>query len=554
MEILTLLMEFFKSFVEYMGGAFNVLDRNLGHISCRSLLTGIAFSILLSTGIYREYSWSHSNFVLQNRLAEREKDIDSLKLQVLIDEFSDTRRNACLLGSAECTNEDIGFDKAMSGDNQNERTDEFFVASFRQRLSKIVASTSEALNLKVVDLEVMMKPNILDRLGYQTIFLFVVVFMNDRYRTHSSSVFPTSTPLRETTGSDQGTENSIRRQWTLSNRFFESHISRRKIVCEGVLHLAVCVLAVTARLNFIEKSLVVPFVLKFLLLWFISNYVFSFFYNLQRLHKYLPHDRVELWKSLCQSSWWLWAIPRIITSDGFRFANSVAQTNGMIEAVTCQAVIFTGELFYYYPYYYFYFYNDYFYGKNTVSEFTEYTAMRNIFLLNILIHAAIPNLLSSLCSIVALGTPKWCRKAILYVVNFDSPALHPWLITIVRMNGIACYGGIVWYFFTGNSTNFTTIILLCLAQGITSAGNTSISNISVLSSKQQARAYLMEPFVRSFMGNHILKNAMYYEREDCEYKTEQEVVDAVSVLFVDLYEALLDKAGTYCMCRMYVMR
>ena len=537
-------MEFFISLLEKFGAGLDMFNRNFGHISCRSILTGLAFSVLLSTVIYREYSWSNSNLVLKNRLAEREKDIDSLKLQVLIDEFSDTRRNACLLGSGECTNEDNVFERAIAGDSQNGGTDEFSVSSFRERLSNIVSSTSEALNLKVVDLEVLMKPKILDRVGFQTIFLCVLVFVNDRYRTHSSTVFPTSTPLRGNAGMDTETDNSIHRQWTMANRYFESHITRRKIVCEGVLYLAVGVLATMSRFNIIEMGLVVPFILKFLLLWFISNYVFSFFYNVQRLYKYMPQDRVELWKSLCQPSWWGWAIPRIITSDGFRFANSAAQTNGMIEALTCQAVVLFGELFYYYPFYYFYFYNDYFYGKNTVSEFTEFTRRRNIFLLNMLLHGALINLLSSVFVIVALGTPKWCRKAIGYLVDFNSPLLHPWLMTLVRFNGYICYIRIIWYFFTGNSTYYTTIVLLCLAQGLTSAGNTCTSNISVLSYKEQTRAYLMEPFVRSFIGNHILKNAKYYEREDCEYKTEQEVVDAVSVLFVDLYEALLDKTGT----------
>ena len=242
----------------------------------RSIFTGLAVAVLLSTVVYREYSWSNSNFNLKNRLVEREKDIESLKLQLLIDEFSDTRRNACLLGSGVCANDDKGSERTLIGDSENDMIEEFSVTSFKERLSNIVSSTSEALNLKVVGLEVMMKPYILDRIGYQTVFLCVLVIMNDRYRTHSSTVFPTTTPLRESAGMNEEGESMIHRQWSLSNKFFESFNCKRKIVCEGVMYFAVIVLAAASLFNIVERSLVVPFLLKFLLLWFISSYVFWF--------------------------------------------------------------------------------------------------------------------------------------------------------------------------------------------------------------------------------------------------------------------------------------
>lgn len=135
---------------------------------------------------------------------------------------------------------------------------------------------------------------ILDRAGYLTIFLCIIVFMNDRYRTHSTTIFVTSAPLQGNSGIRTEEENSIYRQRMLRMKLFESFITRRKVVCEGVLYFAIIVLVAVSLLNIVERSVMVLFLLKFLLFWFIAVYCFSFFYNLQRLQKRIPQNIVQL--------------------------------------------------------------------------------------------------------------------------------------------------------------------------------------------------------------------------------------------------------------------
>ena len=135
-------------------------------------------------------------------------------------------------------------------------------------------SARKALNLKVVDLEMTVERCILDPVGYLTMSLCVLVFVNDRYRTHSPTIYGWP-PLQGNPGID-----AIYRERTLRIKFLESFILKRRLVSEAMLSFATIVLTGASLLNFIERSFMVPFLLKFLLIWFISSYFFCFFYNL----------------------------------------------------------------------------------------------------------------------------------------------------------------------------------------------------------------------------------------------------------------------------------
>lgn len=209
--------------------------------------------------------------------------------------------------------------------------------------------------------------------------------------------------------------------------------------------------------------------------------------------------------ALFQSSWWMWAIPRIISSDRFRFVNPAIQSNGLNEAVALQGTLLPCELCYYYPCYYFYFYDDTLDGTNTIFESTEFCQKRNIFVLNILMHWAIPHLFYSLCTIVALGTPKWGRKAINYVINFDNVLLHSWMRNILRCNAYICYARIVWYYFVENSASLTSVyvILFCTAMGNHFALFSATRIVNLLEHKDIPRNCYRNRFVIYYANDHF---------------------------------------------------
>ena len=382
---------------------------------------------------------------------------------------------------------------------------------------------------------------LLDGVGYLTMSLCVLVFMYDRYRIHSPTIYGSSAPLQQNPGINSEKNKPVYREQMLRMKFFESFIMRRKLVCESVLYFAVIVLTAASLLNIVERSFMVPFLLKFLLLWFISSYIFYFFYNIQRLQKHFVQDMAELHKILFRFSFWRWVIPRIISSDRFRFVNPATESNGMAEAVALQCTLLLFELCYYYPCYYFYFYNDSLNTTDTIFESIEFTRRRNIFVLNILMHWSISYLLISLCNIVGLGTPKWGRKAINKVINLDYEFALPYLRRLLQCNTCIYYARIAWHYFTGNSS---TVTLLCIAIRNFIAYSSAEYSVIILEHKDMAGQYYKPRFVECFTRDQMKKNSKYCEGEKCADKSDQEIVDAVSILFSDVLEAMLDKTST----------
>lgn len=197
----------------------------------------------------------------------------------------------------------------------------------------------------------------------------------------------------------------------------------------------------------------------------------------------------------------------------------------------------------FYPCYYFYFYDDNFNEANTILESHEFIQRLHIFLLHLLMHWAIPHLLASMNYIVLLGTPNWCRKAIKYVIDLDSESLHPWLTALVRLNAYICYARILWFYFTGDGTTHTTIALTSTALRNYIAQYTAFATVRLLELKDYCRCFRRR-FVKYSTLDHINKNSRYYESEGRENKSDQEVVDAVSVLYLDVFEAMLERTGT----------
>ena len=233
-------------------------------------------------------------------------------------------------------------------------------------------------------------------------------------------------------------------------------------------------------------------------------------------------------------------LPRVFTSEGFIFANFQTGDNGIIPAVFSLAGCIGADLVCFYPYYYFYYYNDYYSGQNSGPEILEYTRRRNIFLTNMALQLALSMFAFFYAAVSVMGSPIWMR---LIVRKEQTPTLPLGTVVVLMGNAALCLLRILWYIATGRSTSYACFISLffILHHVINFIAINAITTTIV--EKISARTALIEPFVRTFIGNHIMKNAAYYEREGSEYKTDEEVVDAVALLFVDLFEGLLDKTG-----------
>lgn len=381
---------------------------------------------------------------------------------------------------------------------------------------------------------------ILDGIGYLTMSLCVLVFLYDKYRTHSRTIYGSSIPFRRNPGINSEKQNLIDDEQMLRINFFESFITKRKMVCESVLYFAVIVLTAASLLNFVEKSFMVLLLLKFLLLWFISTYIFNFFYNLQKLQRHFVQELPEI---LFRSSFWMWLIPRIISSDRFRFVNPSIESNGMAEAVLLQITFLLCEMCYYYPCYYFY-YKDPFNDTNDIFESVDFTSKQNFFVLSTLLQWAIPHLFLNFFYMVGLGTPRiprWCKKAIDRVIKWDSKFFVPMLSRLLQLNACISYAHVVMYYFHGNST---TVVLLCIAMGNYIAHNSAENSLRLLLHKDMPRESYRYRFVRYFVLLHMRKHSKYYENHKCEYKSDRKITDDVSLLFTDIFEAMLDKTGT----------
>ena len=175
----------------------------------------------------------------------------------------------------------------------------------------------------------------------------------------------------------------------------------------------------------------------------------------------------------------------------------------------------------------------------------EYKRRRDIFLLNMLLQLSISMFLNYATSLSAFGSPFWVQKIIKKMYDFDSEKSLTALIIILIINSTLVIIRIIWYFIVGNGTWVSTFINFLFLLPHISIFIIMNSIATVLPAKEKARATLLETFVRTFIGNHIYKNAQYYEGSTCPYSTDEELVEAVAVLYVDLFDALLDKTGTY---------
>lgn len=496
-------------------------------------------AVFLGSAIYREYSWSRSNFKLQNQILGYEKDIESLKLHLLIDELVDYKPDSSLTGSNYCIlNGETG--DSMPDRQLNDKIDEFSLSAFQEKLSKIIDSTSQGLNIKKVDLRVITKQYILNWSGLLTVLLCVLVMLLEIFKGHSSTVFPTTTPMTEEEKEDEKNGNPNPRKWTMSNKFFENFVARKKILSNFFMYPAMFFAALFSWSFFERRGAINAFICKFLIQWMVAGYLSYFVFNFIRLLKYFPKNREEMWKSVFKLSWWQWMLPRVFTSEGFAFANFQTGDNGIIAAVFSLCGCIGVDLLCIYPYYYFYYYNDYYDGQNTAAETTEYTRRRNIFLSNMAIQLALSmiNYFSAVVSV--MGSPTWIR-VILW--KEQTPTFRLAAVVGLMANAALCLLRILWYIATGKCTYYACFVsLFFILHHIVNFIAINAITTTILE-KITARTALIEPFVRSFIGNHIMKNAAYYEREGSEYKTDEEVVDAVAVLYVDLFEGILDKTG-----------
>lgn len=504
-----------------------------------NLLVGILVTIFLGSAVYRENSWSRSNFKLRNQIIGYEKDIESLKLQLLIDELVDYKPDASLTGSNYC------ILNSETGENIPERQlidkiDEFSLSAFQEKLLKIVESTSDAVNIKKIDLRVIMKPYILNWSGLLTVLLCVLVMLLEIFRGHSSTVFSTTSPMTEDEKEEEKKGNPNPRKWSLSNKYFETYIAKKKILSNFFMYPVLFLSALFSWSFSQSRGAINSFLFKFLIQWMIAGYLAYFVFNFTRLMKYFPKDREETWKCLFKLSWWQWMLPRVFTSEGFIFANFQTGDNGIIPAVFSLAGCIGADLVCFYPYYYFYYYNDYYSGQNSGPEILEYTRRRNIFLTNMALQLALSMFAFFYAAVSVMGSPIWMR---LIVRKEQTPTLPLGTVVVLMGNAALCLLRILWYIATGRSTSYACFISLffILHHVVNFIAINAITTTIV--EKISARTALIEPFVRTFIGNHIMKNAAYYEREGSEYKTDEEVVDAVALLFVDLFEGLLDKTG-----------
>ena len=242
----------------------------------------------------------------------------------------------------------------------------------------------------------------------------------------------------------------------------------------------------------------------------------------------------------CQSRWFGFGmIARIISTDEFRYASS----SGFLffhEAVLYQSMGFILEFFYYYPYYYFYTHNGYFHGRYTLAELTQYTWRRNIFLLIVLMQSSLPLFFSSVLTMTTLGTPKWFKAALNIRANN--------VIYVTTLRQLESWGSwiffsyIIWYFQCGNCTYYASYVLLLL--GISNSANSLNFAVSCghAFTKAMTLFSVKMQFMKYRMSDHFSKYKAYYKRK-CEENNEREVAVAVTALFVDLLEAMMDKTG-----------
>jgi hypothetical protein len=504
-----------------------------------NLLVGILVAIFLGSAVYREHSWSRSNFKLRNQVIGYEKDIESLKLQLLIDELVDYKPDDSQTGSNYC------ILNSETGDKIPERQlidkiDEFSISAFQEKLSKIIESTSHAVNIKKIDLRVITKQYILNWNGLLTVLLCVLVMLLEIFKGHSSTVFSTSTPLTEEEKEDEKKGNPNPRKWSLSNKYFETYIAKKKILSNFFMYPVLFFAALFSWAFYERRGAINSFLFKFLIQWMVAGYLSYFVFNFIRLMKYFPKDRDEMWKSIFKLSWWQWVLPRVFTSEGFAFANFQTGDNGIIPAVFSLAGCIGADIVCCYPYYYFYYYTDYYQGQSTAPEILEYTRRRNIFLSNMTLQLALSMFAFFYAAVSVMGSPIWMK---VIVRKEQSPTVPLGTVVVLITNAALCLLRILWYIATGGSTLYACFVSLffILHHIVNFIAINAITTTIV--EKISARTALIEPFVRTFIGNHIMKNAAYYEREGSEYKTDEEVVDAVAVLFVDLFEGILDKTG-----------
>ena len=171
------------------------------------LIIFTVFSFLICI-IYREYSWSRSNYNLRNKIDDYKKDIESLKLELLIEQIIDLRKEDTLskfnseeknvLGNV-LLNGEINLNSNKNGDknkienndanneirskveNENDKNfddkmDSFSLSAFQEKLSKIVSKTTHAININIIDLKIIMKTPILNLNSFYMMILIVIIF------------------------------------------------------------------------------------------------------------------------------------------------------------------------------------------------------------------------------------------------------------------------------------------------------------------------------------------------------------------------------------------
>ena len=535
------------------------LLRTLGQIKLHTFISGVVVVLMLALSGYREYSWSASNFALRNRIKENEKDIESLKLQLLVDEMINFKEkdmiDSCSPGSASL-NEDVSTENPFV-----DKMDNFSVAAFQEKLSKIVGDTTYAINMTVVDLKVLVKPYMLNWNGLLLIILMTFAMLLETFYGHSGTVYPSTTIHKkndsnnidstsnkdsEVEKEEEKTETFYPPKWSSANKYFEIYIAKKKILSNAIMYFILFFIALLGWLNIITRIKVISNIHKFLILWTIGIYISFFLFNFIRIKHYFPKDNIELKKCLFKYKWWLWLLPRLFTSEGFLYANYTKEDNGLVPAIFSLIGSILRDICCFYPYYYFYYYNDYYYKQSNgvnININNESMRRRNIFLLNMILQLSISMIINFIFTLLAFGSPIWVKKLIKKFYNFDVENSVSYPIIILIGNTILVLLRIIWYFFVGNSTWFATLVsFFFLFHHVFNF--ISINCITTtLMEKAMARTALIESFVRTFIGNHIYKYSEFYERDTCEYRTDDEVVEAVGALFVDLFEALLDKTG-----------
>lgn len=396
--------------------------------------------------------------------------------------------------------------------------------------------TSDIMLLKFVEIadSKILKPHIFDRIGFLMILFCVLLIVYERYRALSSTAFPTTASLRRNIGVDARMKSVAYWHWFQSNKFFESFVTRRRVLCLAVMNFTTFILGLASLFNIVDRSLVVPLLLKFLFLWFISTYIFSFFYNMSRININFSKEALSSYFG----SRWFGLIARIISSDEFRYASS-SSSIFTHEAALYQSLGFIFEFFYYYPYYYFYKHNDYFHGRYTPAELTQYTWRRSVFLLIMLIQSSLPIFIGSVLTMATIGTPKWCKAA----ENFKCIKHLKTLILLESWCSYVFLLYVVWYFLYGNCTYYASYVLLLIGMQVSMHSLYLAVSSGHVFTKCMVLGSVKLQFMRYRMRDHFSKYKAYYTRK-CQENKEREVALAVTALFSDLVEAMLDKTGS----------